>query len=213
MAERLALARSLVTDLPARHWLKQNPFLATTLEDPSALADLLLVPIDRTYTAAEFSGLVQGAGLNLLAWIEPARYDPLTYLSDPALRERAEELDPLAAAALAEELSGAMKTHVAYVSRCSVIDALARPAAGMRPIIHRVARQALAESLAKRSSVRANFDGFAYEATLPAWAAEAVRLCDGEHSITTILTAVGERDFAPLYRPLNALNLLLLRTA
>src|SRR3546814_4016389 len=68
----------------------------------------------RPYTVPELVELLAGAGLVAAAWIEPARYDPATYLADPGLRRRAAALPPDAQAALAERLSTTMSKHIVY---------------------------------------------------------------------------------------------------
>ena len=46
--------------------------------------------------------------------VQPLRYDPAVYLHDPRVRRAIEPLAPLERAALAEEVSGVVKTHTFY---------------------------------------------------------------------------------------------------
>ncbi|MBM3502938.1 MAG: class I SAM-dependent methyltransferase [Alphaproteobacteria bacterium] len=212
MADQLAAARALYRDLPAAHWLKSNHFLSTSIDDDAALADLLLVPIDRAYDVPAFLDLIDGGGLRLASWIEPARYDPATYLRDPSLRTAASNLEPGGAAALAEQLAGSIKSHVAYAITASARGP-AQLGPTMVPIVHRVERSALARSLETRPVVRANFDGHVVETPLPGWAAQAIAACDGTRSVAAIEESMPGCRLADIYQPLNALNLMLLRRA
>jgi len=89
MRRRLKVLRQMLSDAPETNWLKRNPFLSSLDDDDSALADLLLHPIDRAYTVPEVAAFAEQAGLTLSAFIAPARYEPATYLSDKDLLKRA----------------------------------------------------------------------------------------------------------------------------
>src|SRR5690606_25961098 len=91
------------------------------------LVDLLLHSQDRAYTVEEVAALVAAAGLNLITFIEPLRYEPATYLKDPVLLRALASLSPEGRAAAAEKLAGNLKTHVLYVSRRPAADTLAWP--------------------------------------------------------------------------------------
>src|SRR5690606_35044853 len=101
----------------AAHLLKRNPLLADHRSGVGAhLYDLLLHRRDRPYTVPELVELLAGAGMAPAAWIEPARYDPATYLADTGLRRRAAALPPADQAALAERLSTTMSKHIVYAA-------------------------------------------------------------------------------------------------
>src|SRR3546814_19885593 len=72
---------------------------------------------DRSYTVDEIAALLGAAGLNLISFIEPLRYEPATYLKDPVLLRALDSLSPEGRAAIAETLAGNLKTHVLYVSK------------------------------------------------------------------------------------------------
>ena len=114
-AGKLVLAKTLLAELPETNEFRRNPFLNDHKLGDAEFYDLLLHAQDRAYTVPELAAFVAGAGLTISAFIEPCRYDPLSYLKDAALRERAEKLSWLEQAALAERLSGTLKTHVAYI--------------------------------------------------------------------------------------------------
>ena len=90
------------------------------------LADLLLHPLDRPFRVAEIGALLDAANLRLVSFIEPARYDPGSYLKDPRLLKEAAMLGSLEKAAFAEELAGNIKTHIFYVT-AQARDTQARP--------------------------------------------------------------------------------------
>ncbi|MFN4090920.1 MAG: class I SAM-dependent methyltransferase, partial [Alphaproteobacteria bacterium] len=82
--ERLAVAKRLLPGLPVTSPLRRNPFVRDHVGGGDAgLYDLLLHPRDRAYRVPDVSALCAGAGLDLLAFIEPCMYEPATYLGDP----------------------------------------------------------------------------------------------------------------------------------
>ncbi len=114
-AAKLDLARRLLRQLPSTSWLARNPFVGDHLKAGDAgIYDLLLHSIDRPYTVSEFTSLIEAAGLSVAALIEPWRYDPANFLSDGALLKRLDGLDRWQRAAIAEQLTGNMKVHIAY---------------------------------------------------------------------------------------------------
>ena len=126
--ERLRLMKRLLKDLPRTNWLKRNPFVGDHFQGGDAgIFDLLLHRRDRSYRIGEVFELLAAAGLAPVATIEPARYDPATYLSDPALLKAARARPPAEQAALAELLSGAMTKHIVYAA--SAAEGERRPAA------------------------------------------------------------------------------------
>ena len=88
---------------------------------------------------AEVHALVRGAGLAAVAFLEPWRYDPASYLSDAALLKRAGALALEERQALAEMIAGNLKVHVLYAVKAARAGrAAARPdTADMRPLLPR----------------------------------------------------------------------------
>lgn len=216
MRRRLNVLRQMLHDAPETNWLKRNPFLSSMADDDAALADLLLHPIDRAYTVPEVTALAAQAGLAVSAWMVPARYDPATYLRDKDLLKRARRLPWLDACALAENLSGAIKTHIVYLTkgtpRESAVAAIADEAV---PILLRTDAKALAASLAQRPEIKTTLDGVPVTYPVDADAARIVGLVDGVTTIAALRADSGvknfDRRFRTLYRALNNLNLMLLR--
>jgi SAM-dependent methyltransferase len=115
---QLATARDLMKQLPATNWLRRNPAIGDHLAGGDAgLHDLLLHAQDRAYSVAELAELVNGAGLEIAAFIEPWRYDPASYLTDPGLLHRLESLDAITRAGFTEQLAGNLKRHIVYLVR------------------------------------------------------------------------------------------------
>ena len=184
-----------------------------------ALYDLLLHSRDRAFTVPELAALAAGAGLAITGLIEPVRYDPATYLDDAELRARAAALPWLDRAALAENLSGALKTHVCYLAAADrAAAAVARPdASDMVPVLREQDPTDLARALTAAGRLVVTLDGHRIVAKLPAGAAAIVALADGRRSLAEIRAEVGldpatfEDRFGTLYRALNGVNLMLLR--
>lgn len=207
-AGRIAVAKALLAELPDGNEFQRNPFVGDHTTGDAGLYDLLLHSQDRAYTVPELHDLIEGGGLAVAAWIESCRYDPLSYLKDEELRRRAAALPPLEQAALAERLSGAMKTHVVYAvppSRAS--DAVAQPAPDLVPWLNGIPPKALAETFAKRGELAVTFHTERFAFAAPPRAPEIAALMDGRRNLGDIAQALGLPwdDFAPLYAPLHRL--------
>lgn len=219
-AGKLELAKTLLADLPETNEFRRNPFLGDHKLGDAEFYDLLLHAQDRAYTVPELAGFVASAGLSIAAFIEPCRYDPLSYLKDAALRERAEKLPWLEQAALAERLSGTLKTHVVYAVPSARVDqAVARPAPDLVPWLNGIPPQALAETLQKRDELAISFQNERLVFPAPPRAPEVAALIDGRRTLAEMATALGLgwEDFLDLYRPvhklLTGINKLYLRQA
>ena len=224
LGERVALARRLLGALPATNGLARNPFLGDHKRGDAELVDLLLHGRDRAYDVGQVGELVAGAGLRLVTFIEPARYQPASYLKDPVLLKRLAGLDPLARAAFAENLAGNIKKHLFYVVKnANDVDTVARaddPDAV--PVMREVSGPELARAVSKRGRIAAELDGLSLTFALPRLAAPILNCIDGRASPGAIHAALQARDSAPgwdtfkaqfdqLYKALNGLNHLLLR--
>jgi len=221
---QLAAARDLLKQLPATNWLRRNPAIGDHLAGGDAgLADLLLHPRDRAYSVPELADLVRGAGLEIAAFIEPWRYDPASYLTDPGLLHRLERLDPIARATFAEQLAGNLKRHIVYLVREGrAATAVARPDDAMVPVL-RAGSAALAESLKGRSNLKVSIDGLEVRLQVPPHSAEILGAVDGRRSIAEIQQTVGgsvdalrsrnafKSAFERVYQTFNKLNRLFLR--
>ena len=224
LGERVALARRLLGALPATNGLTRNPFLGDHKRGDAELVDLLLHGRDRAYDVDQVGELVAGAGLRLVTFIEPARYEPTSYLKDPVLLKRLAGLDPLARAAFAENLAGNIKKHLFYVVKnahdANTVARADDPDAV--PVMREVPGPELARAVSKRGRIAAELDGLSLSFALPRLAAPILNCIDGQASLGTIHAALQARDsaldwdtfkaqFDQLYKALNGLNHLLLR--
>jgi SAM-dependent methyltransferase len=219
--DKVALAKRLLKDLPETNWLRRNPLLADHLGSDAGLYDLLLHSRDRAYRVPEVHALLAGAGLRPVAFIEPLRYEPATYLADPALRRRAAALDAPARAALAENLCGTMKSHVFYAVKAERgEDTIARPGGeDAVPVLRDLDGSSLARGRRPGDPLAADFGGLKVRFPLPPLAPAILERIDGVQTVGEIRrslpSAPEEAAFAPqfegLYAVLNGLNRLLLR--
>jgi|TARA_R110002072_G_scaffold3759_20_gene26899 SAM-dependent methyltransferase len=185
LAEKITQAEQLLTELPATNGFSRNPFLGDHQRGPAELVDLLLHPQDRAYTVPQLQDWVHGVGLTIAGFIEPLRYDPRLYLTDPDLRARAAALPLPEQAALAERLAGNMKTHTLYLSREA--DSRARfLGGGSVPVLVDWQPAALARSLAKSPVLKGSFDGLSVELPLPPEAPALLSQVDGQRSFEQI---------------------------
>lgn len=223
-AERLALGRKLFGDLPGSNWLKRNPFVRDHLDGGDAgFYDLLLHARDRAYTVEAFAGLVGSADMGIVSFIERTLYDPAIYLSDRALKDRADALAPLARAALAEGLSGAMTKHVVYAAPSArVASSAADPSdASLVPVVAAGATAGLMEA-ARVGQLSFEHRGAKIALRLPRLAPAILKRMDGLATLKAIHADIQTADagldwpkfqtaFADLFDVLNGLNLMWLK--
>jgi len=220
--ERIQIARRLLKALPVSNWLKRNPFVGDHHRSDAELVDLLLHSQDRAFTVPELIALVSETDLKPAAFIEPARYDPGTYLSDGLLKKQLSALDPLEQAAFAERLAGNLKRHILYLSKTGR-DSVARlegPEA--IPCYREMEGEKLAAALRAKPFLKIEFDGLTLRVPMPRLAAPIAALIDGIRPVGAIQDAVMENDstldaetfatqFEAFYKALNGLNHLFLR--
>lgn len=188
VATRLAMAKKLLVQLPATNWLKRNPFVTdhVTEGDPG-IFDLLLHARDRAYDVSEVEALLGGAGLRLLSFAPPARYDPASYLSDATLLRRLESRSASERAAFAENLAGNIKSHVFYAVRTG--NTVAPPLAyapDAVPVYCEPETAELARRFTPGTSLSAGVDGWTVKLPLPALTAAFAELIDGQRSLQEI---------------------------
>ena len=186
---RIALARRLLDHLPATNWLKRNPFVGDHLAGGDAgLYDLLLHGRDRAYRVPEIAELAAAAGLRVTAFVEPARYDPASYVRDPALLRRLEGLDGLGRAAAAELIAGNMAKHVFYAVKADNPGAaVAQPDdADAVPRLRLEAGEELAALIKPGAALTATIDGVPMRFPLPPLARAMVERIDGARSLADI---------------------------
>jgi SAM-dependent methyltransferase len=219
LAERVQLARRLLAQLPATNWLKRNPFLGDHKKSDAELVDLLLHARDRAYRVPEIVELVGGAGLRVVTFVEPARYEPESYVNDPQILQRFEALPPAERWAASEALAGSFKTHVLYATR-NPEDSVATLSAEAVPVLTKESGPALARAVARDLTLRLDVGGLSLVRALPALAPAILQRIDGVRTLAAIeaeLKAANpglqdfRQQFAALYLVLNGWNLMLLR--
>lgn len=224
LKSRIEQARRLLDALPPTNWLRRNPFLGDHKRSDAELVDLLLHSQDRAYSVEEVGDLVASAGLNLVSFIEPARYRPESYLKDPKLLAGLREKSDLERAGFAEKLAGNIKTHVFYVSRRADSRARFEAEGTAVPFLCRLENHVLAASLRKNPVLSVTFDGLPMRFNLPRLAAAIVERIDSKTSAAEIYASLSELDprlerttfdeqFAQTYEVLNGVNHLLLRNS
>jgi SAM-dependent methyltransferase len=219
-AARVEVARRLWKQAPDTAWLRRNPWIDDHIKGGDAgLYDLLLNPRDRAFTVPQLAGLVAGAGLRIACLVEPLRYDPDSYLSDPRLRARTAGLDRIARAALAEAICGNMGIHIAYCVRAEAPE-VAPPWEddASIPVLRELDGSALARGLRPDGILPVAFDDLRVPVPLPRLAAAFLSRIDGRTpwgAITQAVVAAGAspeqaaRDRAALVRALEPVNRLL----
>jgi SAM-dependent methyltransferase len=192
---RLALARKLLAQLPATNWLKRNPFVSDHLvEGDAGLHDLLLHARDRAYEVGDIAGLVERAGLRLVTFVPPARYEPASYLSDAALLKRLDGLPMIGRAAFAERLAGNIKTHAFYVVRAGNAVQPPRPDDPHAiPVWFDADPGPLRKALKPGGVLTISAEGLSLRFPLPRLAAAIAAAIDGKRSLQEISGAVAEK--------------------
>lgn len=217
------LAKRLIAQLPATNTLARNPAIGDYRRgEDAALVDLLLHPRDRAYRVAEIAGLVEGAGLEIVSFINPWRYDPDSYLSDAKLKARLATLPLQMRAGFAEMLAGNIKSHICYaVASGRAASAMARaddPSA--IPVLREADGPTLAR-LIKDDRIAVRSDGLEVSFALPRLAGAILSRIDGRQSLAEIggrmaaeagiRPAAFDKDFAALYKVMNGIGRMMLR--
>jgi SAM-dependent methyltransferase len=219
-ATRVDIAKRLWKQAPETAWLRRNPWITDHLKGGDAgIYDLLLNPRDVAFSVPALAALVDAAGLEIRCLVEPFRYDPDSFLTDPRLRERTARLDPVQRAALAEAAAGNMGIHIAYCVRRgeAVLPDWTDPAAV--PALRELDAAKFAAGIPADGILRVAADGLVVPVALPRLAAAIIARVDGRRSVGDIGDALAAngvsreafaRDFAALARALERVNRLLL---
>ncbi|MHA1569189.1 MAG: class I SAM-dependent methyltransferase, partial [Alphaproteobacteria bacterium] len=213
--DRVRLARPVLEALPQTNWFPKNGLLGDHRASDAGLHDLLLHSRDRPYTVGELAGALERAGLGVVSFLEPARYDPLRYLPrHPELAARVEALEPLERAALAEQLAGNMKTHIVYAARPGECGEAQPGRAGAVPHLKGVSPAALARQVAAKGGFSLDTDGLDYTIDLARTTAPLIGAIDSTRSLGEIAAAARldwlafGAAWGPVHRALTGFNLL-----
>ena len=191
-AERLNVARRLLEALPRSNWLRRNPYIGDHLDgDDAGLFDLLLHAWDQPYSVGDLAALVNGAGLRIATFIDPARYDPDSYIADPALRRGLADADATARAAFAEQLAGDMTKHVVYLVASENPVGAPNPADdSLIPVFRDEETTAAAGKIKPGDALALSFGGQRFRLPLPRLAPAIVARIDGQRRIAEIRQAL-----------------------
>ena len=198
-ATRLDVARRVMRNLPDSAWLRLNNNFADHITGGDAgLYDLLLNPRDQSYDVARFAALLGQAGLDIACLVEPMRYDPASYLSDPKLRARAAALNPIARAAFAEALAGNISTHIAYARRIGDPAPLPDPMAPSAvPIAREMSAPDIAAGIRPDGTIPFVFSGLRVPVPVPKLAAAILNRIDGRRSVGDIEAELAQMGTDP----------------
>jgi hypothetical protein len=195
-AGKVEAARRLLRHLPERNGLRNNPLLGDHLASDAGLYDLLLHSCDRAYTVGELANLVSGSGLAITALIEPAQYEPASFVKDTKLLRRLEGLSWLERAAWAEQVSGALGKHIAYLVRPGDADTAVARFTGLDvvPVLCGFDGAAAARGMSPGAVLDADFPGLKLALALPRLAGPILARIDGRVSLEEIYAGVRELD-------------------
>ena len=223
-AEKVALAKRLIGQLPRSNWLLNNPFIGDHKQADADLFDLLLHSCDRPYTVPELAELAGSADLAIAALIEPSRYDPAVWIKDPRVLKRLDGLSWLERAAWAEQVTGSMTKHIAYLVRPQDVEAaVARPdGPDVVPVLRDLDGAAIAKGLPPGGALEADLMGAVIPLPLPRLAGPILARVDGKTTLGDIHKAVAEKagdlswdafmvQFGQLFAALNGVGKMYLR--
>ena len=228
LEEHIPLARRVIEALPKSNWFRRNPFLGDHKRSDAELVDLCLHARDRAYTVPELVDLVGDAGLAITSFVEPLRYAPGSYLSDPIIMRQVETLPWIDQAAIAEVLAGNMKKHIVYLVKQSAIQdgTLTHHVAcpdqpDAVPVLRDLSGPRLAHAVQRDLKLTAEFDGLHPSYPLPPLAPAILLRINDQANLADIYNAILDFDetlewdkfkeqFDQLYAVLNGLNRLLI---
>ncbi|MEM1314989.1 MAG: class I SAM-dependent methyltransferase [Pseudomonadota bacterium] len=214
-AEKVRLARAALGALPETNWFAANRLLTDHEESDAGLHDLLLHDRDRPYTVGELTGSLEAAGLALVSFVEPARYDPARLLPDaPEFKARLKPLSQAERWALGERLAGDLRVHVGYAAKAPrAAKAMASLAPDAVPRLS-VDPRALARRIEQEGSVRVTFKTRPIDVAIPKSAAPLIARLGSGAAFGEIAQAAGmdwlafAQAFGPAWRGLTSVNLL-----
>ncbi len=202
---QVAMAKDVLKALPSSNWFPKNDFVGDHKVSDAGLYDLLLHSRDRPYTVEDIHKTLDVAGLSLVSFHEPDRYDPRRYLPAP-LWPRVEGLDAIAFAGLAERLAGDMKTHCFYAVRKEEARDPATFGPTARPRLGDLPAAALGKQIEKRGQLRIESNGQKVRLAIPKQSGGLIALADGGLQLGQIAQMRGLDwvAFSSLWQPVDA---------
>lgn len=230
-------AMALVKCLPETNWLFRGGDRARQLseyvDDESNLNDVLLHEQDRAYSVPEIHALLEGAQLELIEFTSfftnpPARrfmYDPMSWISDPALSAHVRAMPRPQQQAIAEAMNCVLTCHGFYAAPGAAGRVASPDDPGMVPFFLYFDATELAQHLrdAGARSVGLEYRENTVQFPVGKHSANLLAGIDGMRSMgelfelarrqsdDTVSESELRQDFMTFYRPLNTLDTLLLR--
>jgi len=181
---RLPAAKTLVAALPKGHAFAHNPNLGDHKGSDAGFYDLLLHSQDRAFDVTELLEVLDVSGWRLGGFTMPALYDLSRIASVPAHLTDAQRM------AVAEQLRGTIKTHVAYAAPKEAAHApVSAGDSAAIPHLKGVQAAPLAQAIARGASPKLNFGGIDAVLSLPREAAPLIAVIDGRRSVAQIAQA------------------------
>ncbi len=179
--ERLERARVVMKDLPDGHPFRVNPNLVDHQQSDAGFYDLLLHGQDRAFSVTELLETLSAAGWRLQGFTVPGLYDVSRFATRPKGMTDAEAM------AVAEQLSGVIKTHVGYAIPADEDRPMpeGKPWAQARKLVPHLKgaeAAALAARVASGGPISARFGGAEMVLDLPKAVAPLIALIDGRRS-------------------------------
>ncbi|MDO6730729.1 class I SAM-dependent methyltransferase [Marinovum sp. 2_MG-2023] len=185
--KRLKAAKAAFAKLPEGHPFKRNPHLGDHRDSDAGFYDLLLHGQDRAYDVPDLVATLGRTGWALSSFTTPSYYDPTRFAPVPA------GMDPVARMALAEQLCGSMRLHIAYAVAADA--SAGRIADGRAPTLvpHLigVAPGVLAKAVAEGRPIPVTMGGERNALKLPRDAAPLLAQVNGRHTLGDIAKGAG----------------------
>lgn len=185
--KRVDVAKNLIAEMPDTNWLVKNTVIRDHKDNDAGLFDLLLHSQDRAYTVKELDSEVTKAGLKIVTFIDPARYDPDYYIKDAETKARLDKLSYVDRACFTELLSGNMRKHIVYLNKSDEVDTIAKAInqnAVPCYLDEKTAKQFQSMPMGAQPSF--DFDGIKFDVNLPPQTAAILRAIDGERTLGDI---------------------------
>lgn len=182
---QVAAAKKVLAGLPATNWFLRNEMVSDHRASDAGLYDLLLHSRDVPFDVTALFAWLDRAGLAPVAFPQAALYDPGPMIADPALARRARALPWAERAALAEELSGAIGTHIVYAapkgSEAGRVASADDPA--LVPVPREIDTAAIAQKLRPGQPLPVTLSGLKMRLPLPRMAPAVLSRIDGKTAI------------------------------
>ncbi len=230
-------ARAVLQSLPQTNWLlrggDRKQILVPFLEDESNLYDTLLHEQDRAYSVMEIYALLNGAQLDLIEFVSILSsvpsfrylYNPMVWITDPALRSHVASLPRSKQQAIAEAMNCMITCHSFYAAASAAGRIAAPNDLDMVPFFLYFDSSNLARHFhdAAGRECAINYRHSTVRFELGRFSADLVAGIDGSRCIGELFEMVRERtgeqlpqpqlwqDFMAFYQPLNSLDVILLR--